>query len=211
MQAMQRTRKSGPDDAPSRERILKTAGQLFARKGYAATSVDEIAAAARTSKSSIYWHFKSKEDILLAVLTENTSTWAAETVSHVAARKTPSERFEATLEIAEKQLKRTAEFRRLVLGMMTERADESPRTRAVLQQIYRSYREQALQQIADTAPALSPAQRQSIAEIVLAVSDGLFLHWQLDPGSVDLHETFGGIRELLLPAIKGLEKMLGKK
>lgn len=208
---MARARKNRPDDAPSRERILETAGRLFARKGYAATSVDEVAAEARTSKSSIYWHFKSKEDILLAVLTENTSNWAAHAVSVIAARETPAERLEAALDVAEEQLQQTRDFRRLVLGMMTERAEESPRTRAVLQEIYQGYRDATVKQIADTVPALPPAQRDAIGAVILAISDGLFLHWQLDPENFDLHRTMDSLRALLVPVAKSVEKLLNPK
>ncbi|MCB0218353.1 MAG: TetR/AcrR family transcriptional regulator [Chrysiogenetes bacterium] len=208
---MARVRKTSPDDAPSRARILETAGRLFARKGYAATSVDEVAAEARTSKSSIYWHFKSKEDILLAVLTENTSNWAAHAVSVIAARETPAERLEAALDVLEDQLQQTRDFRQLVLGMMTERAEESPRTRAVLQEIYQGYRDATVKQIADTVPALPPAQRDAIAAVVLAISDGLFLHWQLDPENFDLHRTIESLRALLVPVAKSVEKFINPK
>ena len=50
--------------------IMKTAKQLFAEKGYDATGMEEIASNAGVPKSLIYYHFKSKEDLLNAVITE---------------------------------------------------------------------------------------------------------------------------------------------
>ncbi|MGC8765374.1 MAG: TetR/AcrR family transcriptional regulator [Brevinematia bacterium] len=47
-----------------REKILRTAEALFAKKGYDATSVEEIANKAKVTKSLIYYYFKSKKDIL---------------------------------------------------------------------------------------------------------------------------------------------------
>jgi len=44
-------------------RILATARQLFAEKGEAGTSMDEIAARAEYSKSTVYVYFTGKEDI----------------------------------------------------------------------------------------------------------------------------------------------------
>jgi TetR/AcrR family transcriptional regulator, transcriptional repressor for nem operon len=52
----------------SREKILQVALDQFYRKGYQATSVDDIIAQAVVSKSNFYYHFKSKEDLGLAVL-----------------------------------------------------------------------------------------------------------------------------------------------
>ena len=51
----------------TRERILSVALDLFVRKGYAETSLREIAEAVGVSKAALYYHFDSKEDILLAL------------------------------------------------------------------------------------------------------------------------------------------------
>ncbi len=51
----------------TRERILDIALDLFVRKGYAETSLREIAAELGFSKAALYYHFESKQDILLAL------------------------------------------------------------------------------------------------------------------------------------------------
>jgi len=53
-----------------RARILSDAMALFAREGYADTSLREIAAKVGVSKSALYHHFPSKDALLLAVLEE---------------------------------------------------------------------------------------------------------------------------------------------
>jgi TetR/AcrR family transcriptional regulator, transcriptional repressor for nem operon len=52
----------------TRIRLLDAAYSLLLRKGYPATSVDEICDAAQVSKGSFYHFFKSKENMTLAVL-----------------------------------------------------------------------------------------------------------------------------------------------
>jgi len=52
----------------SRDEILKAATELFAGRGFHETSMAEVARAARVSKALIFWHFKSKEDLFVAVL-----------------------------------------------------------------------------------------------------------------------------------------------
>ena len=47
-----------------KEQLLSIALRLFAEKGYSETSIQDIATAARVTKGSLYYHFKSKEDIL---------------------------------------------------------------------------------------------------------------------------------------------------
>lgn len=57
-------------DPSMRDRLLGAAAGLFARKGYAATSVGEIVAAAAVTKPVLYYWFSSKEGIYLALLEE---------------------------------------------------------------------------------------------------------------------------------------------
>ncbi len=52
----------------SRDEILKAATELFANRGFHETSMSEVARTARVSKALIFWHFKSKEELLVAVL-----------------------------------------------------------------------------------------------------------------------------------------------
>lgn len=56
--------------ADSKQRILAAASTLFAERGFAATSVDRIAARARLNKAMIYYHFHSKQALYRAVLRE---------------------------------------------------------------------------------------------------------------------------------------------
>ena len=51
--------------------ILKVATAEFAEKGLSGARIDEIAAATRTSKRMIYYHFSGKEGLYLAVLEES--------------------------------------------------------------------------------------------------------------------------------------------
>ncbi len=66
---------SGPgeadDDRPARERILATAERLFAERGFDRTSTARIAAAAGVPHGLIFYHFKTKMDLLLAVIRDD--------------------------------------------------------------------------------------------------------------------------------------------
>src|SRR5579884_585412 len=55
-------RQRRPAERP--EEIATAALRLFCRKGYYATSIDEIAVAAGVTKGAVYHHFESKEELL---------------------------------------------------------------------------------------------------------------------------------------------------
>src|SRR5262245_45959881 len=54
--------------ALTRTHILDAAYRLFRRRGYTRVSMDEIAAATPVTKRTLYYHFRSKDDLLTAVL-----------------------------------------------------------------------------------------------------------------------------------------------
>ncbi|MGW8391610.1 TetR/AcrR family transcriptional regulator [Pseudoduganella sp. HUAS MS19] len=52
----------------TRERIVETADRLFYERGYGHTSFADIAAAVGLSRGNFYYHFKTKDEILAAVI-----------------------------------------------------------------------------------------------------------------------------------------------
>ena len=52
----------------TRERIIDAADRLFYRQGYEHTSFSDIADAVRISRGNFYYHFKTKDEILAAVI-----------------------------------------------------------------------------------------------------------------------------------------------
>ncbi|MEU9498666.1 TetR/AcrR family transcriptional regulator [Streptomyces sp. NPDC048196] len=63
--------------AEARTRIEDTAARLFAERGYAGTTIGEIAAEAGLSKPMLYRHFDSKQELHLALLERHRDELAA--------------------------------------------------------------------------------------------------------------------------------------
>jgi AcrR family transcriptional regulator len=55
---------------PPRDRILSSACELFYRDGVIAVGVEAIAAAALTNKMTLYRHFRSKDELIVAYVTQ---------------------------------------------------------------------------------------------------------------------------------------------
>jgi AcrR family transcriptional regulator len=70
------------DPESARGKLLQTAAHLFRNKGYERTTVRDLASAVGIQSGSIFHHFKSKDDILRAVMQEtihyNTALMRAE-------------------------------------------------------------------------------------------------------------------------------------
>ncbi|WP_288158863.1 TetR/AcrR family transcriptional regulator [Faecalibaculum rodentium] len=65
------------DAAPRRSEILDAAEKLFGTKGYDATSTGDILRELGIARGTLYYHFKSKEDILDAMIDRLTQALAA--------------------------------------------------------------------------------------------------------------------------------------
>ncbi|MDQ6777575.1 MAG: TetR/AcrR family transcriptional regulator [Actinomycetota bacterium] len=62
--------------AETRSALVRSAADVFARRGFHAASVDEIAENAGFSVGALYSNFERKEDLLLAAIEQNVSDWA---------------------------------------------------------------------------------------------------------------------------------------
>jgi AcrR family transcriptional regulator len=80
-----------------RERILDAAFSTFAGRGYRDASMDDIAAAAETSKGGVYFHFPTKESIFRELMRTTADKLVAKVERAVAAESDPIGRAEAAL------------------------------------------------------------------------------------------------------------------
>jgi AcrR family transcriptional regulator len=61
--------------APVKQRILEAAKHLFYQNGYNSTGINELVANANVAKASLYSHFTTKDDLLLAYLNAKESAF----------------------------------------------------------------------------------------------------------------------------------------
>ena len=86
-----------PDEPNRRAEIVRAASRLFAEKGYAGTTIRDIARAVDMQSGSPFYHFKTKHDMLLAVVLEGMATITRAVGAAAAQAGTPREVFEAML------------------------------------------------------------------------------------------------------------------
>jgi AcrR family transcriptional regulator len=89
-----------------REVILREAKKLFASRGYAATSLDDVAAAVGVTKPVVYDHFPSKRELYIAVMETLHDKLIREAATGLSATGTPTERFRAAVASYFRQVKR---------------------------------------------------------------------------------------------------------
>lgn len=92
-----------------REEILDAAARLFARYGFKKTSVDDVAAAARIGKGSVYLHFGSKDEIFAEVVRRASDRTLDALNAAVEGSRSPASKVAAFVETKQKALARLAD------------------------------------------------------------------------------------------------------
>lgn len=83
--------------AASRDRILDAAAGVFARLGYDRARMADVVAESGLTKGSVYFHFKSKEALAIAVLSTKHTQWLDRVRTRLAAAPEGTDRLEALL------------------------------------------------------------------------------------------------------------------
>jgi AcrR family transcriptional regulator len=176
------------------EAILQATMRLLASRGIQGTSLDLLAEEVGVAKSSILWHFGSKEELLLRVAERVYEEVASGPVQRILALPTFEERAEASWKFFSETLRQKPELRRVILYLIFESVEGRPELRARLQQLYRGIREMYETGLRGVVP--EAAQRQRLAIISVAALDGIFLQWLLDPDAIDLEALNAELRAL---------------
>jgi len=92
---MGRGRSAGYDD--QREMILERAALLFARRGYPATSVNQVAEACGLSKATLYHYYKDKYTLLVSIAETHVSRLESIVADVLAQKLSPDDRMRALI------------------------------------------------------------------------------------------------------------------
>jgi AcrR family transcriptional regulator len=180
----QQARRKRADGELSRERILDAAAEIAAERGYEGTSIGAVSAKCGLPASSIYWHFKDKDDLIAAVIERSFASW-------LAAWQSPEEgdapdRIKGMLMQIAKALLDSPDFIRLGLMLALERRPEEPRARTMFLQARAEAYGQLIDVIRELTPDLTDAQTHQLATYAIAGADGLFIAKEIGGDSVDL-------------------------
>ncbi|NUP15241.1 MAG: TetR/AcrR family transcriptional regulator [Streptomyces sp.] len=190
MTSAQTTRKKRANGVESRQRILDAAVEIAGERGYDGTSIAAVSAKCGLPASSIYWHFKDKDDLIAAVIERSFESWLTAVELPGDDVGTPLERVTVMAANVARSLIGTPDFLRLGLMLALERRPTEPRGRTVFLQV----RATTHQKIADVLTALFPALHaddvDTLATYAVAGADGLFVHREVTGDSVDLVALF---------------------
>jgi AcrR family transcriptional regulator len=166
-----------PSRQEVRDRLLEAAGTVFAQKGFAAASVEDVARQAGLTKGAIYSNFASKDELFFALLGD-----------HVA-RRLENLNLAGGREIGDALMSAAIDDRdwQLLFIEFWQRAVRDPEARRQFVRHRRELRRSIADAIEKRARAAGyelPLPAKDLATIVLALSNGLAIEHMPDPADV---------------------------
>ncbi len=155
----------------TRRQLMTAAGQVFAERGYLGASIDDVAEAADCSKGAYYFHFATKEDILLMLIDEWTKSRREQLIEAINRPQPATVTLGCLLEAL---FIHDAAHARLILEFWAQ-AERNPQVRRRLaraEQASRGFLIDALRRVED-AGALAPGRTpEGSADAALALQRG---------------------------------------
>jgi AcrR family transcriptional regulator len=190
----------------TRSHILDVAGELFAERGYAATSVADICAQAGVTKGAFYHHFESKQ----AVFLELRDRWLSPLETQLQLARDPSETLPQLLQhvadMASAIFAEAGEDRRqkIFLELLSAARQDPTILPAMLAPLHR-YQEwfEQLIRAGIKEGTLRKVDRALAAQVLLSLGFGLIMLSLLDPHGGDWSDISSRAMPLLM---QGLEK-----
>jgi AcrR family transcriptional regulator len=182
--------------ARSREALLDAAIELIADGGYTATGVDAIAKRSGVVKSALYWHFGSKDGLLVAALERTAREWIAEFEAAVVVQGEPAERLENLLRHVRDLFLARPERVRLILSALIERGPENKEVRQGVARILGIMRD-AIARGMHVLP-ISPERIEGLAALALETLTGTFFEYFSDPNPELLEKRLKVFRKMLV-------------
>jgi AcrR family transcriptional regulator len=184
-----------------RRRLLDSALQVFAERGYAGASLDEVAAAAGLTKGAIYSNFASKDELFFAMMSDQVMT-RIEIIRTVLAQ--PAADLQKTRALSELGRLLTEAFTEqrdweLVLLEFWRRAVSDDEVRPQFLAHRRALRTaiaDSVEQALGRFPEVSGLSVDEVVTVVLALFNGLAIERYVDPDLVS-GDLFGRVLTVL--------------
>ncbi len=179
----------------TRNHILVAARKLLAQPGFRGVTLDQIAEETGTAKSSILWHFGTKEGLLLEVL-DNTMRDLERSYRQSYPDNLPLvKKMRLLVNDYVRLMEKYPELGTVFFGMLFD-AELINSIRDRVKEVYREYRKMIVHHLSDSGV---PAT-EHLAAAVAALFDGVFIQWYLDPQGLDMKKVFESV-------VSGLESL----
>ncbi|MFJ6141501.1 TetR/AcrR family transcriptional regulator [Kitasatospora sp. NPDC092286] len=179
----------------TRARIVEAAADLFTRCGVRAVGINEIWRAAEVAKSTLYQHFRSKDELVEAVLRRRNDAWCARLRALAESREAPADRLLAILDLLGEEFADPAYRGNDLVNVAAEYPAPDHPVRVAI----RDHKREILRYLTGLAAAAGTDAPEGAAALVLMLADGAVCA-RVGLGDTDAARTARGAAARLLSA-----------
>ena len=186
-----------------RNQILDAATKVFVRQGFQHARMDDIVEESGLSKGTLYWYFKSKEDIINAILRRLFTGDLEHLESLVYAPGTASERLIQLTDHRVSGLKRMSSLVPIIFEFYAVAVHQQWVQQFINEYFhhFRTLLEELVQQGIDSGEFRQVNARNTAISIA-SLYEGLTLHWMIDPQTVQWEILSENSIPMLLDGLK---------
>lgn len=177
-----------------RHTIESAAEDLFAERGYVATTIDDIVRRAGVTKPMLYRHFESKQDLVITLLERHRDALAAAPLDKLLAsqdRPLP-DRVDVMCEAWFVYVQATPFVRLLLFDKSGD-----PEVAAVVEELHGRQRAADIALLREFAPHIPEAELEPLGELIRSSLSGLGL-WLLDHPETDIAQLVAAMRRMVV-------------
>ncbi len=197
---MQKRRRDQKIDA-----ILSSTIQLLAEKGYADTSIADIASRAKLYKSLLHYYFKDKEDLVSKALALRSNTMIQPAKEALSAVKSIDELVDGAISFFKRDMEQNPDFFGLIFETWCAARRSKPikeefnaginQRTADIKEVLEGASKQQLINIQD------PAELEALAHIILALYHGIALQLIHNPDIGSNQRMWDRLRKILMAGL----------
>jgi len=163
-----------------RDQLIQTAVKLFAKNGIHATGVDSIVEHSGVTKKTLYAHFHSKEELVLAVLRQYDELARNDFMRRVESRgKTPRGRLLAIFDVAQRWFQQDNFYGCLFINTIGEYSDKA----TPIREICKEYKKLVKSYIHSLCKQMGAKDPQALAEELALLLEGATVTAQVSQNS----------------------------
>src|SRR5215813_13828832 len=185
-------------EAPRRQ-MLAAAIDCFARHGYQGTSIDRIAREVGVTKGALYYHFRDKEELLFAAVTERVGEFERAVLRDVEQTKDAFATLRGVLDSCFFHAT-VSNHRRFIITLMIEALDTNPRLSKEFRRILRGMRSflaDVVRRGQDEGTLRGDVDATAAAAMIAGGIMGAEIQHYQDPDEIDLRAVLDTLVEQL--------------
>jgi TetR/AcrR family acrAB operon transcriptional repressor len=188
----------------TRAELLAAGIKVFAEHGFHRARLEDIAAAADTTRGALYWHFKDKEDLLAALLENIIEHRNVSTIDDIPLSGDAVELLASSFVVLAEINLRVPWFNRLINIVGNDADNISPRIAKLMRKALepnRYWMARLVKYGQETGVFRTDVDASQAGVILAVLRTGLGAAWYMDPKAFEPRQTTEALFQVLLPGL----------